>query len=77
MEVTVNVPDELAAEARTRGVAVKVYVEEVLARQAQQPETEAHRKSVGEVIDRILELRKGNTLGGLKVRDLIHEGRKY
>jgi post-segregation antitoxin (ccd killing protein) len=77
MEVTVNVPDQLAAEARARGVAVKVYVEEVLARQAQQPETEAHRKSVGEAIDRILELRKGNTLGGLKVRDLIHEGRKY
>jgi hypothetical protein len=77
MQVTVNVPDELAAEARARGVAVKVYVEEVLARQAQQPEAEAHRKSVGQAIDRILELRKGNTLGGLKVRDLIHEGRKY
>ena len=46
-------------------------------RQAQEPEAEAHRKSVGEAIDRIMELRKGNTLGGVKVKDLIHEGRKY
>ena len=77
MQVTVNVPDHLAAQARARGVAVEAYVEEVLVRQSQEPEAEAHRKSVGEAIDRIMELRKGNTLGGVKVKDLIHEGRKY
>ena len=27
--------------------------------------------------DRIRELRKQNTLGGLKTKDLIHEGHKY
>jgi post-segregation antitoxin (ccd killing protein) len=77
VQVTVNVPDQLAAQARARGVAVEAYVEEVLVRQAQEPEAEAHRKSVGEAIDRIMELRKGNTLGGAKVKDLINEGRKY
>ena len=46
-------------------------------RQAQGPEAEAHRKSIGEAIDRIMELRNGNTLGGVKGKDLIHEGRKY
>ena len=77
MQVTVNVPDQLAAQARARGVAVEAYVEEVPVRQALEPEAEAHRKSVGEAIDRIMELRKGNTLGGVKVKDLIYEGRKF
>ena len=76
MEVTVNIPDQLAAEARCRGVAVEAYVEEVLVRHAQEPEAEAHRKSA-EAIDRIMMLRKGKTLGGVKVKELIHEGRKY
>jgi hypothetical protein len=35
------------------------------------------KRSVGEAIDRILELRKGNVLGDLKIKDLIHEGHKY
>jgi len=30
MQVTVNVPDQLASEARSRGVAVETYVEQVL-----------------------------------------------
>jgi post-segregation antitoxin (ccd killing protein) len=32
--VTVNVPDELAAQARQKGLAVEAYVEAVLAREA-------------------------------------------
>ena len=34
MEIKVKVPDELAAQARARGVKVEAYVEEILARQA-------------------------------------------
>ncbi len=77
MQVTVNVPDRLAAEARARGVSVEVYVEEMLVRQLIVPEGETPQKSVGESIDRIRELRKQNTLGDLKTKDLIHEGHKY
>jgi hypothetical protein len=33
--------------------------------------------SVAEAIDRIRELRKGNKLSGLKIKDLIHEGHKH
>ncbi len=77
MQVTVNVPDRLAAEARARGVSVEVYVEEMLVRQLIVPERETPQKSVGESIDRIRELRKQNTLGDLKTKDLIHEGHKY
>jgi hypothetical protein len=74
MQVTVNVPDRLAAEARARGLSVEVYVEEMLVRQLIVPEGETPQKSVGEAIDRIRELRKQNTLGDLRTKDLIHEG---
>jgi len=34
-------------------------------------------KSAAEAVADILELRKGVRLGGLKIKDLIHEGHKY
>jgi len=75
MQVTINIPEELAEQARARGVAVEVYVEEVLAREAQQS-TPKDLRAVGEALDRIKELSKGNILGDLKIKDLINEGRK-
>ncbi len=77
MQVTINVPDDLAAEARARGVSVEVYVEEMLARQALDATSHSRLQSVGEAVDRILKLRKGNKLAGLRTKDLIHEGHKY
>jgi Arc/MetJ-type ribon-helix-helix transcriptional regulator len=38
---------------------------------------EKSSKAVKEAVDDIIKLREGNTLGGLKIRDLINEGRKY
>ena len=35
------------------------------------------RRPVAEVIDEIWEARKGRALGGLSIKDLINEGRKY
>jgi hypothetical protein len=77
MEVTVKVPDKLAAEARARGVSIEVYVQEILTRQALESTDEQRLQSVRAAIDRILELRKGNRLGGLRTKDFIHEGHKY
>ena len=77
MEVTIKVPDKLAAEARARGVSVEAYVQEILARQTIEATGEARLQSVRTAIVRILELRKGNKLAGLRVKDLIHEGHKY
>jgi hypothetical protein len=34
MEIRVNIPDELATQAQSRGMPVEAYVEELLARQA-------------------------------------------
>jgi len=77
MKVTIKVPEQLAAEARARGVPVEVYVQEILARQALQAAGDGRLQPVRAAIDRILELRKGNKLAGLRTKGLIHEGHKY
>jgi len=77
MEVTVRVPDQLAAEARAQGVSVEVYVQEILARQALEITAETPLQSVRAAIERILKLRKGNRLAGLRTKDLIHEGHRH
>ena len=70
MQVTINVPEQLAELAQARGV------EEVLARESQQAARRDPRV-IAEAIEQIKELSKGNRLGGLKIKDLINEGRKY
>jgi len=83
MQVKVNVPDRLAAEARARGVSLEMYIEDMLAQQVivpegeTLPEVETLRDPISKALDRIRELRRQNTLGGLKTKDLIHEGHKY
>lgn len=77
MDVTIKVPDALVAEARVRGVSVELYVQELLSKQTGQISGEQRLKSIRAAIDRIVELRKGNRLGGLNTKDLIHEGHKY
>lgn len=57
---------QLAAEAQARGMELGLYIEEiVIARPVEQP----RGKSVTEAIDSIRELRKGNTLGGLRIKE--------
>jgi len=77
MDVTIKVPDQLAAEARSRGVSVEVYVQDILARQALGTTGEGRLQAVRAAVERIFELRKGNKLAGLRTKDLIHEGHKY
>ncbi|MGA8870295.1 MAG: hypothetical protein WB460_04105 [Candidatus Acidiferrales bacterium] len=68
---------QAGGEARAHGVSVEVYVQEILARQTHETAGEWRLQSVRAAIDRILELRKGNKLAGLRTQDLIHEGHKY
>lgn len=42
-----------------------------------EPLAQTRKKTPAEAVALIRELRKGVTLGGLKIRDLINEGRKY
>jgi hypothetical protein len=86
MQITVNIPDEMAAsveahlsaEAKARGVALDRYLlQKLVGLQPVESAGLAGRRSIGEAIDAIRELRKGNNLNGLRVKDLIDEGRKF
>lgn len=45
MEVTVKIPDEIAAQAKARGLQVEVYVQELLAQQIRNPDNHTPRSS--------------------------------
>jgi hypothetical protein len=77
MEVKINVPHRLVVEAQARGISLEMYLEQMLSQQGIAGEEETPQGPVSEAIDRIRELRKQNLLGGLKIKDLIHEGHKY
>jgi hypothetical protein len=77
MQLTLNIPDETADRLRARGLEISVLVEEMLAKEAYLTDAGFERASVSSAIDRIVERRKGITLGDMKVRDLIDEGRRY
>jgi hypothetical protein len=62
---------QLAVEAQARGMALEHYIAEKLA--GSKP---ANQQAVAAAIDGIRRLRRGNTLGGLNITDLIHEGRR-
>ena len=52
-------------------------VERALERMAAERPSAKKRMTPAEAVDRILQLRERNTLGGLSIKELINEGRKY
>jgi hypothetical protein len=81
MQVTVNIPDHLAAQVQARGLALEAYVQGLVVSDAAALKSRLVRLEPGpyspaEAGRRIRELRKDNRLDGLKIKDLIEEGRK-
>jgi hypothetical protein len=77
MQLTIHIPDETAALLQSRGVEITTFIEQTVAREAQVASHRPAPEAVANAVDRILERRSRLTLNGLKIRDLIHEGRKY
>lgn len=83
MIITVSVPDRLAEQAASQGYSVESYVERLLAQEIQlHQELKWTRFGPGpltpeQAVDDLREARKGVTLGGIKIKDLVHEGHKY
>ena len=75
--------EELLQEQLTRGLyqSPEEVIERALETLAQKEsipfQFASSTKSPAEAVADILELRKGVRLGGLKIKDLIHEGHKY
>jgi hypothetical protein len=82
MQVTVNIPDEVAAQVQSRGLSLDAYVQRLVASDAVVSKHGLVRLGPGpyspeEAGRWIRELRKGNRLDGLKIKDLIEEGRRF
>jgi hypothetical protein len=81
MEVTLSPHGEQLLNdqlARNAGSSPQEILERALEKLAEQQHPAPERKKTpAEAVADILELRKGVTLGGLKIKDLIHEGHKY
>lgn len=83
MTITISVSDQFAEQAAQKGLSVEAYVEQLLEQEAQRRnEPKWSRFGPGpltpeQAVDDLREARKGVTLGGLKIKDLIHEGHKY
>jgi DNA-binding MarR family transcriptional regulator len=67
-----------AALDREPGRAAEEVLEKALETLSEhEPLTPVHKKSVVDAIAHIRESRRGVRLGGLRIKDLIHEGHKY
>ncbi len=81
MQLTITIPDELAAQAQARGLALERYLPALLAEDlgavALRPTAGFNQRSATEAVDNIRAHRRGTLLGGLKIKDLVDEGRKY
>jgi hypothetical protein len=74
LELRPEIESQLAAEAQARGLALDRYIETLV---AARPISPTGTQTAAEAVADIRRLRKGVTLGGLKIKDLIVEGRKY
>ena len=79
MQVTVQLAPELqaqlAAEAQARGLALESYIPIKLAESGSRPIAE--QRAIEKAVEELRALRKDNILGGLPIKELIEEGRKY
>jgi len=65
-----------AALGRQAGSSAEEIVERALEKLVEEPPA-ARKRTSAEAVEHIRESRKGVTLGGLNIKDLIHEGHKY
>jgi hypothetical protein len=76
VELAPDVQAGLLAQAQANGLSLEAYVEQVLRERSR--EAAAHPALTRSQIagQRIRELRKGITLGGIAIKELIEEGRE-
>ncbi len=78
LDLQPEIEAQLAAEAQARGIALDRLIEEMSRSQfGSKPRERVKSRTVAEAVDSILRLREETSLDGLKIKDLISEGRKY
>ena len=80
MTITLDIPPELWAElarqAAAHGCALEAYTATIHKEALRHPAAVFNKRRSQAAVARIRELRKGVTLGGLTIRELIDEGRR-
>jgi hypothetical protein len=76
LDITSELEAELARQAAAHGSALEAYAATLLAEAVHAPDAVFDRARAQAAAARIRELRKGVTLGGLTIRELIDEGRR-
>jgi hypothetical protein len=77
LDITSELEAELARQAAAHGSALEAYAATLLAEAVHVPEDAVFDRARAQAAAaRIRELRKGVTLGGLTIRELIDEGRR-
>jgi post-segregation antitoxin (ccd killing protein) len=77
MQLTLNIPDETAVALESRGVHISAFIQAALQKEAGPSPSHRDQAAIEAAVDRIIERRKNLRLDGLKIRDLIDEGRRY
>ncbi len=77
MEITVTIPDELAAQIKARGFAVETYVRDLMKEKLSQEQTvtDQRRKAVEAMLQ--FARKRGFRTGGQGVKSMVREGHKY
>ena len=77
LELTPDVQAGLLAQAQQSGMTLEAYAERILRERSQASASECARLTRSQIAgERIRELRKGVTLGGVSTKELIDEGRE-
>jgi len=77
MQVTVNIPDELAAQVEARGFVLETCLRDLMEEKfLWQPAQTLQRRMAVEKMLHFAE-RHGATLGELDLKSLVHEGHQY
>ncbi|HEX3967280.1 MAG TPA: hypothetical protein VHW70_04895 [Edaphobacter sp.] len=85
MQIVIDIPDEIASKARAEGLAVETYVRRIVEQASEISSARRYEwvrfgtptKTPAEAAESIRQIASRNTLGGLKIKDLMHEGHKY
>ncbi len=85
MQIVIDIPETLAHKAEAAGLDVPTYLQRLIERDSLvEPGNEPPSVRFGpgsmspaEAEADILEMQKRYTLGGIKIKDLIEEGRRY
>lgn len=76
MQVTVDIPDELAAQVEARGFALEVFLRELIMTRFAERKTADERRNAVDAM-RQFAAQHGFTTGGQDLKSMVHEGHKY